>query len=101
MDPPAAQKALRLLASCQRGVSKYVRKQENSSRMNDLFTQQSMREARFQLFGEVYSISVTAWAAMPVQSPVKPIFSSVVALTLTFDTSVSRAAASFSRICGI
>ena len=40
----------------------------------------------------------TAWAAMPSPEPVKPRCSSVVALTLTFCSSVCRAAARFCRI---
>ena len=42
----------------------------------------------------------TAWAAMPSSRPVKPIFSSVVALTLTRSAGISSTAAIFSRIAG-
>ncbi len=50
---------------------------------------------------QTFSINATACAAMPEESPVKPSFSSVVALTLTRSAGMPMWAARFSRIWGM
>ena len=49
----------------------------------------------------VYSISATAWAAMPRPSPVKPRCYSVVAFTLTASNGRPKASAMFWRMAGM